>query len=151
MSLIFARERLEPIIPELQDTFIEHWQELAEDKDLVPLDPDYDRYIDMDNNGNLFFFSCRKDGELIGYFVGIVCRGLHYATTIDCRLDIFYIRKEHRGSSLGIKLFKAAEKELRALGVDRWYVGCKVKHDTSALFERLGFRPIETFFSKMLD
>jgi GNAT superfamily N-acetyltransferase len=150
MSYVIEPELFEPAVPELEPTLFEHWEELAENKDIVPLDPDYERYYMLESINSLLFVTIRKNGELIGYFIGIINKGLHYQTTIDCRMDIFYVRKQERGGSLGIKLFKAVEKELRARGVDRWYVGCKVKHDVGKLFERLGFNAIETFYSKVL-
>jgi len=151
MSIVIGVEPLAPALKELEPTLYDHWEELAENRDCVPLDPDYERYLLLDSAGELLFVTIRKNGALIGYFIGIINKGLHYQSTIDCRMDIFYVRQEERGSSLGIKLFKAVEKELRARGVDRWYVGCKVKHDAGKLFERLGFNPIEVFYSKMLN
>lgn len=65
-------------------------------------------------------------------------------------MDIFYIAREHRNGSLGVRLFRAVEKELRLLKVQRWFVGSKEHADASKLFERLQFAKVETYYSKWL-
>ena len=134
---------LEPILPT-------HYEELALNKDKVPLSPQYNIYLDREEAGELVFVTARKQGDLIGYFIGFIAPGLHYSTCLTCNMDIFYIHPDHRGSNAGFDLFKFTEKELRRRGVDRWFVGSKVHLDASWLFERLGFERVEIFYSKYM-
>ena len=66
-------EELKPLLPL-------HWEELALNKDKVPLDPQYDVYLQKDVNGQVLSIAARENGELIGYFIGFVAPGLHYKT-----------------------------------------------------------------------
>jgi hypothetical protein len=42
------------------------------------------------------------------------------------------------------------ENELKRRGVQRWFVGSKVKADASALFEFLDFERVEVYYSKWI-
>jgi len=144
-------ESFEEKLSELQELLPLHYSELALNQDRVPLSPNYDIYIQNERLGNLIFMTLRDAGELVGYFIGFITPGLHYSTCLTCQMDIFYIRPDKRGSGLpGLKLFRALEVELKARGVQRWFVGSKVHADASALFERMSFERVEVFYSKWI-
>lgn len=135
---------------EFRPLFPLHWEELALNKDKVPLDPQYDVYIQREARGELLFVTLRELGTPVGYFIGFIAPGLHYRTCLTCTMDIFYVHPAKRGGRGGIKLFKFVEKELRRRGVDRWFVGSKCHADASWLFEILGFDRVEVYYSKWL-
>ena len=54
---------------ELELLFPKHWEELALNKDKVPLSPDWNRYKSVEDVGMLSFVALRQDGKLVGYFV----------------------------------------------------------------------------------
>lgn len=138
-------------VEELKQIIPMHYEELALNKDKVPLSPQWEVYKQRDAAGQCLFMVMREAGEMIGYFIGFISPGLHYSTCLTCTMDIFYIRPDKRGSGLpGIKLFKAVEAELKRRGVDRWFVGSKTKADASALFERLKFDRVEVYYSKWI-
>lgn len=139
-------ERLE----EFRPLFPLHWEELALNKDKVPLDPQYDVYVAREARGELLFVTLRELGTPVGYFIGFIAPGLHYRTCLTCTMDIFYVHPAKRGGRGGVKLFKFVEKELRRRGVDRWFVGSKCHADASWLFEILGFDRVEVYYSKWL-
>jgi GNAT superfamily N-acetyltransferase len=144
-------ESFEERLAELQALLPEHYEELALNQDVVPLSPQYDVYIEREKRGELLFMTMRDAGEMVGYFIGFIAPGLHYSTCLTCTMDIFYIRKDKRGSALpGVRLFRAVETELKRRGVQRWFVGSKVKADASRLFEFLKFERVEIYYSKML-
>lgn len=143
-------ESFEDNLPEFKPLFPLHWEELALNKDKVPLDPQYDIYIARERKDELIFVTVREDAEPIGYFIGFIAPGLHYQTCLTCIMDIFYVHPEKRTGRTGIKMFKFVEKELRRRGVDRWFVGSKCHADASALFEYLKFGKVETYYSKWL-
>ena len=148
--ITFEIESFTDNLPELKTILPLHYEELALDKDKVPLSPQYDIYEAREAVGELIFVTARERGELIGYFIGFINPGLHYSTCLTCIMDIFYIHPEHRGSNFGFKLFDFVEKELKRRGVDRWYVGSKCHLDASWLFERLGFDRVEVTYSKYM-
>jgi len=144
-------ESFERLIPEIEDLTPLHWEELALNKDVVPLSPQYDVYIARERAGELVTMTLREAGKLIGYFIGFVAPGLHYSTCLTCHMDILFVHPEHRNGRAGTVLFKELEKELRRRGVQRWFVGTKCHHDISKFFERLGFERVEYVYSKMLE
>ena len=66
-------------------------------------------------------------------------------------MDIYYVAPDYRGRMGGVRLFRAVEKELKRRGIKRIYVGSKLHRDSSRLFVALGYRPIETWFSKLVE
>ncbi len=136
-------EELKPILPI-------HWEELALNKDKVPLDPQYEVYIERENRGELMFMTCREDGHLAGYFVGVIAPGLHYKTCLTLTMDVFYIHPDYRGAGAGWHLFKAVEKEAKRRRVQRMFVGSKMHKDASWLFEKLGYQEVERYYSTWL-
>lgn len=139
-------ENLTERLEDLKPFFPMHWEELALNQKQVPLDPQYDVYLDKDAAGQMMLVTLRSAGELIGYFVGFVQPGLHYKTCLTLTMDIFYVLPEHRGSGAGFVLFKAVEAEARRRGVQRMFVGSKLHKDASWLFEKLGYEEVERFY-----
>lgn len=143
-------ENFEQRLPELQALLPAHYEELAMDKEHVPLSPQYDIYFARERVGQLLFVTLRDAGQLVGYFIGFIAPGLHYSTCLTCTMDIFFLRADKRTGSAGVRLFRFVEAELRRRGVQRWTMGSKIHADASALFKRIGARPIETYYSKWL-
>jgi GNAT superfamily N-acetyltransferase len=149
MTITAQVESLTERLAEMKPLFPLHWEELALNKDKVPLDPQYDLYLARDARGEVLFVTLRELGELVGYFVGFVVPGMHYRTCLTLTMDIFYVRPDKRGRC-GVKLFRAVEDEARRRGVQRMFVGSKCHKDASWLFERLGFVEVERYFSKWI-
>lgn len=143
-------ESLTERLPELMPILPLHYDELALNQEKVPLDPQYNIYLERDARGEVMLVAVRDSGALIGYFIGFVAPGLHYRTCLTLTLDIFYIHPDHRGNSTGAKLFKAVEAEAKRRGVQRMFVGSKTHLDASWLFERLGYTKVETYYSAWL-
>jgi GNAT superfamily N-acetyltransferase len=138
------REEAAPLLPR-------HWEELALEKDKVPLDPNWRRYAELDAVGAISLVTMRQSGRLVGYSIMFVMPGLHYMGCLEARMDIFWVAPEVRGRMGGLRLFRAHERELRRRGVKRIYAGSKLHKDSSRLFVALGYTPIETWFSKWIS
>jgi len=145
--LTAAAEPFAPFLEEVKPLLPHHWEELALNKEHVPLSPQYDEYLARDAKGMVMVVTLRDAGELVGYFVGFVAPGLHYSTCLTLHLDIFWVRPDKRDGTAGLKLFKAVEAEAKRRGVRRMFVGSKVHKDASRLFEALGYKPVETVYS----
>lgn len=131
-------EEVKPLLPI-------HWKELALNQDKVPLDPDYDAYLKLDAAGQILLVAVRKEGALIGYFIGFVRRHVHYKSWLTCGMDIFYVLPEHRGG-VGKKLFRTVEAECKRRGIQTLIVGSKLHKDASWLFEHLGYTEVERYY-----
>jgi len=143
-------EPFEPFLEEVQPLLPRHWEELALNKDKVPLAPQFEVYLERAARGEAMAVTLRSGGELVGYFVGFVAPGLHYKTCLTLIMDIFYVAPEFRGNMGGVKLFRAVEREARRRGVQRMFVGSKWHKDSSYLFERLGYEKVEVTYSTWL-
>lgn len=143
-------ESFEQQLEELKVLLPLHYEELALNQDKVPLAPQYHVYIERERAGGLIFATLRDAGQLVGYFIGFIAPGLHYSTCLTCTMDIFYVRKDKRRGTAGVRMFRFVEAELRRRGVQRWFMGSKIHADASALFKRIGAAPVETYFSKWL-
>lgn len=147
--ITFQTEPFPAFLEEAKPLFPRHWEELALDKDHVPLDPQYELYLEKDRLGEVLLIVAREAGELAGYFVGFVAPGLHYRSCLTLTMDIFWIRPESRGKT-GMALFWAVEAEAKRRGVQRMFVGSKLHKDASWLFENLGYVEVERYYSHWL-
>ena len=134
-------------LDELQAIFPGHWEELALDKDKTPLDPMWNVYAAREAAGEMLFVTLRQRGRLVGYFSGFVAPGLHYRQCLTLTMDIYYTTPDIRGGTAGLRLMRAVMKEAKRRGVDRVFFGSKLHKDSGRLFEAMGLKPVETFYS----
>lgn len=146
-------EPLTERLDEIKALFPLHAAELDTYADRRPLDPQYAEYLRRDAAGNILFVVVRRDGQIIGYFVGFVAPALHYQGTLTCLQDIFYVTpKERDGKPVAaIRMFRAVIAECKRRGVKELRMGCKVAHDASALFSYFGAQEVERIYSLWLD
>ena len=137
-------------LPELMECYDLHWEELALNKDKVPLDPQYDLYEARDDAGQLLLVTLRETGRLVGYFIGFIAPGFHYKTCLTLTMDIFWTHPDVRGGFSGVKLFRLVEKEAKRRGVQRMFYGSKMHKDASRLFEYLKMEPVEIYYTKWI-
>ncbi|MDC0117576.1 hypothetical protein OAI16_06755 [Flavobacteriaceae bacterium] len=127
-----------------------HWEEIALNKDKIKLNPDWEAYEALEQQGKLKIFTARDDGQLVGYFVVIVGTNLHYKDHLFASNDIIYLSPNHRKGFTGIKLVKFAEKCLKDDGVSVLTINTKVHQPFDKLMDFLKFRKIERVYSKYL-
>ena len=106
-------------LDELKVLLPTHYLELALNQDKVPLDPQYDIYIQREKLGELMFIALRESGALIGYFIGFVAPGLHYKTCLTLTMDIMYVHPGKRKSGGGNVLIDFVKQEAIRRGVQR--------------------------------
>lgn len=143
-------EDFKPFLDEVKPLLPTHWQELALNKDKVPLDPDYGFYLEQDRQGKALVITLRELGKLVGYFVGFIGKSPHYSQTLSYKMDIFYVLPEHRGHKGGFLMLNALETELKRRGVQLMFLGSKCHKSSEWLFENFGCERIEVYFSKWI-
>jgi hypothetical protein len=152
-------ERLQDNLEELKPLFDPHWQELALNQDKVPLDPQYEVYLQREAVGQVLCVVLRESGKIIAYFIGFVMPGLHNRTCLTMQMDIFWLHPDHRdGDSLeqleahmhALELFQAVRDEARRRGVQRAFYGSKLHKDAGRVFEELGMIEVERYYSQWL-
>lgn len=148
--LTFAVEPYLEALPELVALWQDHWEEVATDKDKVPLDVDLAAYASHDRAGILHLVVARAAGRVIGYHMTLVRTHLHYASTLCGFTDVYFLDAKYRQGDAGIRLFRKVEQTLKARGVKKLYTGTKTHKDLGRLFEALGWTQTETLFTKYI-
>ena len=142
-------EEYQDCIKEVSAHYEEHWKELAADPS-IPLNPHYEQYNLIALAGLLHVTTVRYNGKLVGYHFAMLSPHLHYKQSLTAFTDIFYLEPEHRNGWIGVKLFKTMESTLKDRGVQRIYMGTKLKSDIGPILDRLGYNPIERLYTKII-
>jgi GNAT superfamily N-acetyltransferase len=151
MDVVFALEPLTPELGQESMPLIEaHWREIAHDL-TIPLSPDWERYYALQDAGSIRVYTARRNGEIIGYAWFIVNRNLHYSTSVQAIQDVIFIRKDLRRGTLGTRLIKFSEEQLKQEGVQVVVHHIKAKHDWSPLIERLGYSLVDLIYLKRIN
>lgn len=136
-----------------------HWEEVALDKDAIPLAPDWDKYRWLEKHGILRSVIARRAGRLIGYDVFFVQPSMHYSTSIWAVNDILYLDPEERRGMAGVRLILQSEALLKSLGVRKVlyhtklhvHLGHGKAHGTVGdLLVKLGYKHVEDVLAKMI-
>lgn len=143
-------EKYEDILEELLELYPIHYDEVGMDKEHIPLDPDIDAYIALQNNGMLHILTVRDDKKLVGYHKAFICDHIHFKSTKVAYTDLYFLLPEYRKGFIGVNLFRILEGKMKELGVKKIYTMTKVKKDNSALFDRLGYNKAEYAYTKYI-
>ena len=95
----------------------EHWESIANNKDVIKLDPDIEKYVALQECGVLRTITFLEGDRIVGYSALLLQPHLHYAGDIFAGVDVIYIAKDYRKGRLGLKLIDATERWCRELGV----------------------------------
>ena len=141
-------EKFADIMDELPWLFARQYGDLVLDKDGLREDPDYQRYLGLEELGVLHCLTARYNGILIGYFFNMVVFHLHHKGIKTCSSDLIYVLPNHRkGSGVGLELLKRGITEMKKLGVGKMYVVAKTGTKLGTLLKHIGFRAIEENYS----
>jgi GNAT superfamily N-acetyltransferase len=149
-AIKFQRESLSSVRSEIIPLLEKHWEEIAVNRDKIKLNPDWEVYEALEVAGNLGIYTARLDGKLVGYFVVIAERHIHYKDHIFAANDIVYLDPDYRKGMVGARLMKFAEEDLRNIGVSVLTINTKVHKPFDHLLERMGFTLKERVYSKYL-
>jgi GNAT superfamily N-acetyltransferase len=148
--IVYQQEFLSTARPDAQELLKDHWEEIALNKDKIALNPDWEAYEKLEDDGKLKVFTARDNNKLIGYFVAIVGINPHHKDHLFAVNDIIYLDKDYRKGFTGIKIIKFAEKCLKEDGVSVLSINTKVYKPFDKIMVYLGFRPIERVYSKYI-
>lgn len=127
-----------------------HFDEVAMDREEVPLCPDIAAYEAMASDGRLHLVVGRAAGQIVAYHITLVRPGLHNVTTLCGYTDVYYCAPDRRTGRTPVRMFQFVEKTLSARGVKKLFTGTKLSLDAGRLFEFMGWRPTETLYTKVL-
>ena len=146
----FSEETLCQCLDEAKPLLVDHWENIALNKDTIALDPLWDTYKKLEETGNLKIITARQEEKLVGYAAYVISPSLHYSDQIIADADVFWLDPDYRKGMAGMRLFKQAEKVLKSYGVTRVLNKVKIHFDVGKVFERMGYDPIERVYSKSL-
>lgn len=147
----YQQEFLDQVKDDILSLLDLHYKEIALNQDKIKLNPDWDVYSGLEQQGKLKIFTARDNDTLVGYFVVVVGVNMHYKDhTFACN-DIIYLHKDYRKGFAGIKLIKFAKKCLTEDGVSVLAINTKVHQPFDKVLERLGFNLIERVYSSYLQ
>ena len=130
--------------------FEEHYQEIARNKQIMKLKPNWPMYETVDRNGCLFIYLAMQGDVCIGYSMNIMMNHLHYADLKYCQNDVLFIKKEFRGGRIGLRLMKTTEEHAKSLGCKVMLWHAKERTTLAALLPRLKYGVQDIMFSKEL-
>ena len=148
MEVKFQQEFLSLVEHEITPLAELEWEESGHPTQ--PLVIDWDAYFHLEDIGVLKFFTARKDGLLIGYFIVLVSTPLTAKGELVGSYDSVYVHKDHRKSSVGKRLFDYVEACMKEDGVYRVVASSSVKNPIGNFLSRIGYNEIETKYEKVL-
>jgi hypothetical protein len=146
---VFFLERYQDVLHELKPLHAAHWQETEKYRHAIPLNPNYEKFIDEEKSGNLLLFTIRKDGELVGQSTMKLHRSMH-SQTLVANEDSLFLRKDHRGGVMMLFFLKYMDEVLTQAQVREVRVSSKLENSADKLLMRAGFKPFATQLVKML-
>lgn len=148
MTMLFSRENFSDCFYEALPLVQKHYDEIAWNKDNIPLDVDEDLYSKLDSEGIAIFYTGRVYGEIKAYNVFLLRTNPHYKSTRFASNDVIYIDPEHRG--IGREFIDFCEADLRSLGTNIITYHVKLAFNWGSILVRKGFTPLDTVWAKYL-
>lgn len=149
MAYNFRVDLLSNCLNEINRLAVDHHAEVNVFSD-VPLDINWQKYLQCEKSGNYLLVVVESDGEIVGWLGFFVYEHMRHNGYKIAKEDWYYVVPQCRGNGIGRDLFAFAEAKLKELGVSRVMVSCKTKHDHTRLLESLGYDNHEKNFTKVL-
>ncbi len=128
--------------------FQEHYEEIARNKGIMVLKPNWPQYYAVEEAGALFVHVAIQADEIIGYSVNFVQHHFHYADMKYCQNDVLFVKNELRGGRVGLRLMKATENHAKSLGCKLMLWHCKPDTPLNEILPRLNYGVQDVIYSK---
>lgn len=120
------------------ELLVEHREELATDKALMVLKPDFEKYYALDHTGELLVIGAYRGDNLIGYSVNIITNNLHYADLIMCQNDVLFLTASERKGAAGLRLIRKTQALAKLEGAQIMLWHAKPETNLDQLMPRMG-------------
>ncbi len=146
-SYTFAAERVAAIEPELRPL---HAQYHLDTRGGLADNPDYDfaRLREAERDGAVVMFTSRFKGELVGIMRVRVGRNLESQRLVACD-DMFFIKAEHRGSMMAVRLWQFMERAMFEAGVREVTFDSLTINGAESMARFLGYQQVAIKFHKV--
>lgn len=137
-------EQIEPLLPL-------HYAEIARNKHLMELSPDWPAYRGLDERGMLLCIGAWDDEDrLVGYSVTMIMQHVHYSGLTVGQNDVLFLLAEHRHNGLGLQLILLTEQLAAARGARLMLWHAKQGTDLDIALSRAGYPVQDIIYSKEL-
>lgn len=130
-----------------QGLWLEHYDEIAIQKDRMEMKPDVAAYMALEAAGQLQILTVRDGGRMVGYLLTVIRPHLHYANVLCGFEDSYFLSKTHRRGMTGVKLIREGIRNMKSVGCRKVFFMTKVFLDMGRIFERLGFSKSDIVYS----
>lgn len=141
---------LDELLANAGEIFVDHWDEIALNKQVMVLKPHVERYQALEDLGMLLLLAAYDGDQLVGYSMNFVMPHLHYADLSVCSNDLLYLKPTHRKGRAGLLLLAQTREHAKARGARLmlWHA----KPDTALvnILPRQGCRVQDVIFSEEL-
>lgn len=148
--ITYQIETIEDTLEELKPILHKHHKEASSLNESIELDPDYDAYEMMDENGYILFYTARDDGKLIGYCLYFILKDLQHKSHLVAKNDFIFIDPSYRKTGVSVELFKRAEEVLRDLGVSYITQSMKKHREFKTLMDILEYDELEVVYHRWI-
>lgn len=141
--------------PDAAGLFEAHYQEVARNKDVMVLDPNWRAYYALEERGLLMAFAAvavQQDPHvevMVGYSLNVITQHMHYAGLRICQNDVLFVAKEWR-RGVGRRLIHHTEHEARERGARLMLWHAKEGTDLDRLLPKLGYGVQDIIYSRRL-
>jgi hypothetical protein len=143
-------ESFRAILEELKPLHQAHYLETEVHRHGVPLNVDYEHVAARERAGRAVQFTVRHRGELVGQLLMYLITSVHTQTPV-AEEDCLFIREDHRGGFLVMKLLRYAEQVLVDLqGEQMIRANSKLANRADVLMRRMGYQPFAIQFFKFI-
>jgi GNAT superfamily N-acetyltransferase len=117
-SVLAIREvSVDDILTAGQVLFVQHWREVAANRDAQHLRLDELRYRALDQQGAIFCLGAYDGDVLVGYSIALMSGPhLHDVEMWPCVSDAIYVAEAYRNKGLGARLMADTEKQAKVFG-----------------------------------
>jgi len=146
--ITYSEESFYDVIDEIKPLLEKHWEEIAIYKDKIKLNPNYEQYRVLQDNGMMHICTARDDSVLVGYFITFIVPNMHYQHIRTASNDILFLHPEYRKTLVGYGIIKYAIGKLSTMDVDVISIHEKLQHSLAPVMKRLGFEHKENTYMK---
>lgn len=150
--MIFSQERYKDNQEVINEMVFVHAEETDLYQDKFSLNPDFDLYLSLEEQGILRMYTARDEEGLAGYLIFLVTNHPHYKDQMYANNDLVYVKPEHRGGKAEVVrgMFSLAEENLKEEGISVICVSMKAHMPFDKTAEYMGYDKAEIVYSKYI-
>lgn len=142
--------------PDAIDLFSEHWDEIAKNKRVMRLAPNWKKYYALEEQGMtliLGMYAVQRGPYcevLIGYSVNFITEHMHYKDLKICQNDLLFMQENWRSGRHGLRLILATEAAAKEREAQLMLWHAKPETTLDAILPRMRYQTQDIIYSKEL-